>query len=91
MPPEELGDHVAHGAVVQLPVESFAIDQLAVCALLDLLSAREDDNLVGVDDRLQPMSDHDARSVFGRLVQGLLHQLLGLVVEGACGCNKSLN
>ena len=40
---------------------------------------------LAVADRAQPMSDHNRRAPFHGAVEGLLHDLLALLVEGAGG------
>ena len=40
---------------------------------------------LAVADRAQAVSDHDRRSAFHGAVEGLLHDLLALLVEGAGG------
>lgn len=83
----KLGDHIAHGTVVQFVVESFALDQLFVCSFLYFHStACKHDYLVGVHYRLETMSNHDAGTIFRSFIQCLLHQFFRFIIQCTCGC-----
>mmetsp|Transcript_100376 Transcript_100376/g.288360 ORF Transcript_100376/g.288360 Transcript_100376/m.288360 type:complete len:233 (+) Transcript_100376:2356-3054(+) len=70
----------------QVGVFALRRHQLGVRALLDALAGLDDKDLVRVPDGRQPVGDGDGREAVERgalqCVQGRLHTLLGLVVQG---------
>src|SRR5260221_3240517 len=58
-------------------------DEILGPADLDAPAAVEHDDLVGVADGREPMGDRDRRAAFGKLVERLLHEPLGLRIERA--------
>jgi hypothetical protein len=65
----------------QLGVQAPGASSSSVGAALDDLAGVEHDDEVGVDDRRQPVGDHQRRPALQRLLQRRLHQPLGLGVE----------
>lgn len=60
-------------------------------ALLHDLSAVENDDAVVVEDALQTMSDGDDRLAAEILSDDLLHNLIGMLVDGASGLIQNQN
>src|SRR5437763_10507229 len=68
-------------AVPEVGIEAARIEQLIVRSALNRATIVEDDDLVGVDDGRQAMSDHDRSPAFGHPVERLLDRLLSPAVE----------
>src|SRR5919197_1290275 len=90
LPRELLGRHADRWAKIRVAgneprVVSSEPEELVVRALFDDLAAVEHENLIGVADRRQPVSDRNRRPVLGEAVERLLDGALGLRVEGARG------
>ncbi|TLS21369.1 uncharacterized protein PpBr36_10204 [Pyricularia pennisetigena] len=66
-------------------VGAVLLDQALVRALLDDAALGHDHDVVGLADGRELVRDHDGRPAHRRLVQRLLHDALGVRVQGAGG------
>lgn len=64
-------------------VGAAALDQLPMRAALDLLALGDDDDVVGTTHSRQPVRNHHHGAALGHVVEGCLHNLLGVGVERA--------
>ena len=78
----------ADESVPEFGVEASCGPQLVVATPFDDASVVEDDDLVGVHDRGEPVGDHDRRAAGEGLGQGLLDERLGFGVEVAGGLGE---
>src|SRR6476661_5857616 len=76
---EPLGDL----AVPQLGIKTAAIEQLLMRAAFRDAAVVEHDDLVRVDDRREPVRNHDGRPALGYLLERILDRLFGAAVERA--------
>ena len=70
---------------VKTMIRSARRQQLGVRSALDDLSPLEHENLVGMDDRREPVGDHEYRPPAQQSVHRLLHQPLRLGIERRSG------
>src|SRR2546430_2565902 len=71
------------GGTYHIPVDAPLLEQLGVVARLEHLALAQDEDDVGVLHRRQPVGHHHHGAALPRLLEGRLHQLLRLGVEGA--------
>ena len=69
----------------QFPILPAPLHELLVRSLLDDFSVLHHYDFVGVLHRAEAVGDDDARAVFHQHIEGVLHQPLGLGVEGGGG------
>ena len=82
----ELGKKDSHHLEsVELVVDALLLHQFLVSALLHSLAFTHHHDAVRVIDGGEAVSDHDAGPALPGLVQGLLHHLLALCVQGRGG------
>src|SRR6185312_11119753 len=62
-------------------IAAAAAQQIVVPALLDDLAGLDDQDRVGMHDRVQTVCDHDGGAVLAEMLDRLLHLLLGLGIE----------
>ena len=70
---------------LQFRIQAVFLHQLLVSALLDEFAVVEDADHIGVADGAEAVGDDEGGAVRAELVEGLLDELLGGVVEGGGG------
>lgn len=68
----------------ELLVQTILMKKVSVLSAFDHLALLNDDNLVGMLDRAEPVGDHDRRTVLHEFCQRILNKLFRFRVKRRC-------